>query len=312
MENAVTGLSHVPQGGFLAEVTRALLFIHDSQASGRLSLRNGERGMLLHLYFNAARLVHVTGNKQDAVYLLNDLLNWTRGGVRIDAGLLVPYETLTWQQAQVFARWLAFLEMRGIMQGIARSRLQGLTQSLTSSLPGEPIQLPDEVARYDEYNEEPRARQWQRINDGMHQLVERTLSEKQRDQLKETTQRMNQALQQAGDVTQDVVKRVSRTAQEGLAQAVAAAQDIAQQGTRRAEELVKQSLSQERRQEMFLSAQRAAASMTGETQEAALQSVQGVPRTGTPLPPELQARSIRYRHTLSNPSPATRKLGEEM
>lgn len=241
MDNGTYLNRPVTPDGYLGQATRALLFIHDSQASGRLSLRNGERFGILHLYFQTARLVHVAGNKHSAEDLLNDLLTWTKGDVRFDADSLVPYETLTWQQAQLFGRWLAFLEMRGIMQGIPRERLQGLAQRLTAHLPGEPIELPEEIVHYEEFNEAARARQWQRLNEGAQQLIERAISEDQREQLK-------QAAHQIGEVTQEVMKRASRATQEGFSQAVAAAQVAARQGTQRVEELVRQSLNQERRQ----------------------------------------------------------------
>ena len=136
---------HSSRPGFLAEVTLALLFIRDTRASGRLSLRNGEQFGIAHLYFNEARLIHVTGGKRDAEDILQDLLNWTKGGVRFDTGMLVAFESVTWQQANIFGRWLAFLEMRGRMQGIAQARLAGLARGMMLPLPGEPIALPDEV-----------------------------------------------------------------------------------------------------------------------------------------------------------------------
>ena len=168
--------------GFLAEVTLVLLLIRDRRASGRLSLRNAEQFGIVHLYFNEARLIHVTGGKCDAEAMLTDLLSWTKGSARFDSGMVVTFESLTWQQAQVFGRWLAYLEMRGIMQGIAQERLEGLARELVLLLPGEPIALPQEVEYREEYEAEARARQWQRINEGTRQLVERTLSDEQREQ----------------------------------------------------------------------------------------------------------------------------------
>ena len=57
---------HSSRPGFLAEVTLALLIIRDGRASGRLSLRNAEQFGIAHLYFDEARLIHVTGDKRDA------------------------------------------------------------------------------------------------------------------------------------------------------------------------------------------------------------------------------------------------------
>ena len=287
---------HSSRPGFLAEVTLALLFIRGRHASGRLSLRNGEQCGIAHLYFNEARLIHVTGDKRDAEEILTDLLSWSKGSVRFDSGMLVAFESLTWQQAHIFGRWLAFLEMRGIMQGIGQERLEGLARSLMVQLPGEPIALPGEVEYHEEYEAEARARQWQRINEGARQLVERTLSDEQREQLKHFTQGVHQAVMQVGEATQDLARRAARATQESLQRTVESAvevtQEVARQGTQRAEELVKQALSREHRQRMMQSTQ--------ETVESVKQSVgqkveQAIAQAASPLPPELQARSIRYR-----------------
>ncbi len=223
MERTSDGRMHSSRPGYLAEVTLALLFIRDTRASGRLSLRNGEQFGIAHLYFNAARLIHVTGTTGDAEWILNDLLNWTKGSVRFDTGLLVTFESLTWQQAQIFGRWLAFLEMRGIMQGIAHTRLDGFARGLLAQLPAEPIALPEEVEYREEYEAEARARQWQRINEGARQLLERTLPEEQREQLK-------QMALQAGEAAQDLARRASRAAQEGLQRTVESVVEVGPAG----------------------------------------------------------------------------------
>jgi hypothetical protein len=302
---------HSSRPGYLAEVTLALLFIRDTRASGRLSLRNGEHFGIAHLYFNEARLIHVTGDKRDAECTLNDVSNWTKGSVRFDAGLLVTFENLTWQQAHIFGRWLAFLELRGIMQGIAHTRLDGLTRSLIAQLPGEPIALPDEVEYYEEYEAEARARQWQRINEGARQLVARTLSEEQREQLKQVTLGVHHAVLQAGEVTQDLARRASKAAQESLQRSVESVveitQEVARQGTQRAEELMHQTLNLEKRQQIIQSMQ--------ETVESVKQSVgqkveQAISQATSPLPPELQARSIRYRSTFRTHPAARGHLSE--
>lgn len=241
MERTSNQRMHSSRPGFLAEVTLALLFIRDRRASGRLSLRNAEQFGIAHLYFDEARLIHVTGDKCDAEDILTDLLRWTKGSVRFDSGTLVTFENLTWQQAHIFGRWLAFLEMRGIMQGIAEERLEGLARSMMLHLPGEPIALPDEVKYYEEYEAEARARQWQRINEGARQLVEHTLSDEQREQLKQFARGVQEVVIQAGEATQDLARRASRATQE-----------VARQGTQRAEELVKQALSREQRQTLSL------------------------------------------------------------
>lgn len=304
MERTSDGRMHSSRPGYLAEVTLALLFIRDTRASGRLSLRNGEQFGIAHLYFNEARLIHVTGTRGDAEWILNDLLNWTKGSVRFDTGLLVTFESLTWQQAQIFGRWLAFLEMRGIMQGIAYTRLDGFARGLLAQLPAEPIALPEEVEYREEYEAEARARQWQRINEGARQLLERTLPEEQREQLK-------QMALQAGEAAQDLARRASRAAQESLQRTVESvaevAQEAARQSSQRAEELLRQALNPKKRQQMIQSMQ--------ETVESVKQSVgqkveQAISQGTSPLPPELQARSIRYRSTLRSASPAAGSLSE--
>lgn len=299
---------HSSRPGFLAEVTLALLFIRDRRASGRLSLRNGEQFGIAHLYFDEARLIHVTGGKRDAEGILSDLLSWTKGSLRFDSGMLVTFESLTWQQAHIFGRWLAFLEMRGIMQGIALERLEGLARSLMSQLPGEPIALPDEVEYREEYEAEAGARQWQRINEGTRQLVERTLSDEQREQLKQFKQGVQQVVMQAGEATQELARRASRATQEGLQRTVESVvevtQEVARQGTQRAEELFRQTLNQEKRQQIIQSMQETVESV----KQSAGQKVEQVfAQAASPLPPELQARSIRYRSMFRS---ATGQLSE--
>lgn len=327
MERTFDARMHSSRPGFLAEVTLVLLSIRDRRASGRLSLRNAEQFGIVHLYFNESRLIHVTGGKRDAEEILTDLLSWTKGGVRFDSGMLVTFESLTWQQAQVFGRWLAFLEMRGMMQGIAQGRLEGFARDLMLHLPGEPIALPDEVAYREEYEAEARARQWQRINEGARQLVERTLSDEQREQLKQLAHGVQQVVMQAGEATQDLARRASRATQESLQRTVEsmmeATQEAARQGTQYAGEVVKQALSQEYRQQVLQSAQRTVETVAEAAQEAARQALgqekrqqimqsmqetvesvkqsvgqkveQAISQATSPLPPELQARSIRYR-----------------
>ncbi len=315
MEHASDARIHSSRPGYLAEVTLAFIYIRDTRASGRLSLRNGEQFGLVHLYFNAARLIHVTGDKRNGEIILNDLLNWSRGSVRFDSGSLVAFESLTWQQAQIFGRWLTFLEMRGRMQGIAPARLDGLARSLMARLPGEPIALPDEVEYHEEYEAEARARQWQRFNEGVQQLVERALTEEQREQLRQVAQqvtlRVNQVVQQAGESAQDFARRASKATQEGWRQVSEAAQEMARQGTSRAEEIVKQTLSKDRRQQMLESTQRTVESVAEAAQEVARQgTLRAEELLRSPLPPELQALSIRHRSAFRSPSPATGHLGE--
>jgi hypothetical protein len=296
--------SPLSRPGYLAEVTMTLLHIRDTRGSGRLSIRNAERFGLAHLYFNGARLIHITGDKHDGEAILNDLLTWSKGSVRFDDALMVNYESVTWQQAQIFTRWLAFLEMRGIMQGIARTRLDGLARSLTANLPGEPIALPEEVEHYGEYDEATRIRQWQRLNEGVHYLIEHAITDEQRQQLKLVSQRVNGVMQQAGGATQELAKRAARTTQDGLRQAAEVAQEAARQSAQRAEELMRQTFNEERRQQIILSMQETVESVKQTVSQTVSQRVEDAfTQRISPLPPELQARSIRPMRSFQTPSP---------
>jgi hypothetical protein len=185
--------------GYLAEVTIALMRIRNTGASGRLSLRNGEGFGLAHLYFNHSRLVHVTGDRRDGAAVLEDLLTWSKGSIRFDAAFMVDHEDLTWQQAQVFTRWLSFLEMRAMLQGIPQQYLQGLTHSLTLSLPAQPVALPQEVKDYEEYNDNAGKRQRQV-----------TLS---------VAQHVQALAQQIGQTTRALAQRAMKAFQEKLQRA---------------------------------------------------------------------------------------------
>ncbi len=185
--------SHSSRSGYLAEVTLALISIWHNRASGRLSIRNGERFGLAHLYFHEARLIHITGDKREGEAVLNDLLTWIKGSIRFDAAITVNYESLNWQQAEIFTRWLTFLEMRGVMHDIPRTQLDGLTRNLTAQLPKQPIALPKVVERNNDYEEDLLVRQWQRLGEGVdrvnqllgrtEQVIKHTFNAEQRQQL---------------------------------------------------------------------------------------------------------------------------------
>jgi len=197
---------HSSRPSYLAEVTLALIHLWHTRASGRLSIRNGERFGLAHLYFDEARLVHVAGDKREAEAVLNELLMWLKGSVRFDAVMTVNYESVNWQQAQIFTRWLAFLEVRGGMHDIPHALIDGLTQSLTAHLPKQPIALPNVVEHYEEYNEEALARQWQRLGEGVNrvshligrteEIIKRTFNAEQRQWIIQSAQRTAKSVEQ--------------------------------------------------------------------------------------------------------------------
>src|SRR5579863_929886 len=92
--------------GYFAEVTLVLIDIRDRGTSGRLSIRNSEKFGLAHLYFREARLVHVAGDKHGGEAVLQDLLSWSKGNCRFDGRALIEYDDVTWQQAQLFEKWV--------------------------------------------------------------------------------------------------------------------------------------------------------------------------------------------------------------
>jgi hypothetical protein len=166
---------HSSRPNYLAEVTMALIYIWQNRASGRLSIRNGDRFGLAHLYFREACLIHVAGDKGDGEAVLNELSTWLKGSVRFDEAMTVNYESVNWQQAEIFRRWLAFLEMRGSLHETPGTQLGGLVQDLTARLPKQPIVLPEVVEHYDEYDALDRQRQRlsERV-DRVNRLIGRT------------------------------------------------------------------------------------------------------------------------------------------
>jgi hypothetical protein len=134
-------LPRVARLNYFSTVTLALLEIYEHVYTGRLSIRNNERVGLVHLYFKERRLVHVAGYKRDAEDVLHDLLTWTKGKVRFDPAVTVDFEDVSWQQAEIFTRWVALLEMHSIAYGISRNQLCALTQHLAMHLPQKPIAL---------------------------------------------------------------------------------------------------------------------------------------------------------------------------
>jgi hypothetical protein len=214
-------LSSVSRPGYLAEVTLTLLHIRDTRVSGRLSIRNDERFGLAHLYFKEACLIHVTGDKRDGESVLNDLLTWSKGKVRFDPSLMVNYESITWQQAQIFSRWLTFLEMRGTMQGIPHTRLEGFMRSLIEHLPAEPIAFPQQITIPEAYEKDALARQWQRV----------------------------------GEISQDLARRAVNATLQGLRQAREATSEAAKQSILRADELMVHTFDKSHRQQIIQSTQ---------------------------------------------------------
>lgn len=187
--------------GYFAEVTLALIDIRNTCASGRLSIRNSEKFGLAHLYFHEARLVHVAGDKHGGgEAVLQELLTWSKGSARFDATALVEYNDMTWQQAQVFERWVSFLEMRGRLLGIPEQQLQRLAHSLTIALPGEPVALPEQIEYHEDYSEAAAARQWQRFGSSVRHMTQ--------ELAQRVAKTAHDRTQQAVDMAQRAVKQV--------------------------------------------------------------------------------------------------------
>jgi hypothetical protein len=236
------------RAGYFAEITLALIDIRDRRASGRLSMRNSEKFGLAHLYFREARLVHVAGDKHGGEAVLQDLLTWSKGSSRFDATALVEYDDVTWQQAQQFERWVAFLEMRGRLQGIPQQRLRGLTHSLTIVLPGKPVALPRQVGYYEKYGQPVESTKFMPDNqvqlDGSstQQLFEQEPQQEQGTQvlnLSRTALRQVDALvQQTRHVTQELAQRVVKVTQGKVQQATDIAGRTVKHVAIRADEVV--------------------------------------------------------------------------
>ena len=199
MSPFVPQFSQGARPGYFAEVTLALIDIRDTRASGRLSMRNGEKFGLAHLYFRAARLVHiagVAGDKHGGEAVLQDLLTWSKGSARFDVTALIEYDDITWQQAQVFERWVSFLEMRGRLLGIPEQQLQRLAHSLTIVLPGEPVALPEQIEYHEDYSEAAAARQWQRFGSSVRHMTQE-LAQRVAKTVHDTRDRAQQATDRA-------------------------------------------------------------------------------------------------------------------
>jgi hypothetical protein len=196
---------------YFSEVTFALIEIRDCKSSGRLSIRNGERIGLAHLYFKEGRFVHVVGDKRDAEAVLYGLLSWSKGQVRFDPAVTVAYEDVTWQQVEVFSRWLSLLEMHGLAHGIPRSRLRDLARQLTARLPRRPIALPLAVEQREEQRDPLHIPQ---LGEGVQHFLERTVPEEQREHIwrlsLSTIQYVSDVVSHAGRLTQELTRRTAK------------------------------------------------------------------------------------------------------
>jgi uncharacterized protein DUF4388 len=193
---------------YFSTVTIALIEIHEHLYTGRLSIRNNERIGLVHLYFKERRLVHVAGYKRDAEEVLHDLLTWTKGKVRFDPAVTVNYEDVSWQQAEIFTRWVALLEMHGLAHGIARNQLYALTHHLTVHLPKKPIGIPSVARSHEKQSEDNEGRQ----ESGEHITP---------------MQQVGEAILYMGRVTQDLTRRAAMLTQQRARQAVEFMHDTA-------------------------------------------------------------------------------------
>jgi hypothetical protein len=209
-------LPRVARLNYFSTVTLALLEIHESVYTGRLSIRNNERVGLVHLYFKERRLVHVAGYKRDAEAVLHDLLTWTKGKVRFDLAVTVDYEDVSWQQAEIFTRWVALLEMHSLAYGISRNQLCTLTQHLAMYLPQKPIALPPPVEPHEK----------QAASDEGAQGSEEHAS---------PMQQVGEAILYVSRLTQELTKRAAKVTHQRACQAVEFMHDTARYAAVRTE-----------------------------------------------------------------------------
>jgi hypothetical protein len=198
---------------YFSTVTLALLEIHERCYTGRLSIRNNERAGLVHLHFKEKRLVHVAGYKRDAEAVLHDLLTWTKGKVRFDPAVMVDYEDVSWQQAEIFTRWVVLLEMHSLAYGISRNQLCALTQHLAGYLPQKPLALLPPLEKrlvLDEGKQEP-------------------------EEHVSPMQHVGEAILYMSRLTQDLTKRAAQVTHQRARQAVEFMQDTARYAAVRTE-----------------------------------------------------------------------------
>jgi hypothetical protein len=99
--------------GSLNDLAHMVYQIRRIRAFGRLSLRSSERLSIAHLYFRAGKLVHIAGNRGDALSILDELQHWTEGVVRFERGVTTREVTLNDMHEQLFSDALASLQQRG-------------------------------------------------------------------------------------------------------------------------------------------------------------------------------------------------------
>jgi hypothetical protein len=209
-------LPRVARLNYFSTVTLALLEIYEHVYTGRLSIRNNERVGLVHLYFKERRLVHVAGYKRDAEDVLHDLLTWTKGKVRFDPAVTVDYEDVSWQQAEIFTRWVALLEMHSIAYGISRNQLCALTQHLAMYLPQKPIALLPPVESHEKLS----------VSDEEARETEEHAS---------PMQQVGEAILYVSRLTQELTKRAAKVTHQRARQAVEFMHDTARYAAVRTE-----------------------------------------------------------------------------
>jgi hypothetical protein len=209
-------LPRVARLNYFSTVTLALLEIYEHVYTGRLSIRNNERMGLVHLYFKERRLVHVAGYKRDAEAVLHDLLTWTKGRVRFDLAVTVDFEDVSWQQAEIFTRWVALLEMHSIAYGISRNQLCALTQHLAMYLPQKPIALLPPVASHEK----------------LSALGE---EEQETEEHASPMQQVGEAILYVSRLTQELTKRAAKVTHQRACQAVEFMHDTARYAAVRTE-----------------------------------------------------------------------------
>ncbi|GHO76193.1 hypothetical protein KSD_39640 [Ktedonobacter sp. SOSP1-85] len=210
---------------YFLDAINALLDVRDQERSGRLSIRSDERRGLIHFYFQEGRLVHIMGDKRNLEALLQDLLQWQRAKVRFDAQIGAPFRDVTWHQAEFFQSWLELVEVKGVVYGVSHASLDGLAGYMTAHLPARPLTEGASVST----SKDAQLALWVSAKMAICVVPETprfpAVPETPRlPAMPETSLgwrfQVNQALQQAGRLTQDVTRVLTRIMHIGSRQPI--------------------------------------------------------------------------------------------
>ena len=115
--------------------------IRRSRAFGRLTLRNGDRVGMVHLYFHNGNLAHIVGSSGDAESTLRDLQRWTHATVRFERGSISTHTTITSAQTSNFDALLIHFQRLGLVAAPQPRVVEG---DVVSTFQGEQLITPPE------------------------------------------------------------------------------------------------------------------------------------------------------------------------